>query len=395
MRPLQPLLPRVLAVLLGLVFTQAGAQQAAQDDKGKGCDPNQPDVCKLCVEPAAQEPTVCEGDERGKMIDRSATVEHAVAPSTEREGGEFGELDNSHLTVAERKHMLEGTAPATAPQATTKIEDQPTGANFASGRATLLPAAKQALDGLIGRLAGKQNARFELVGHTDNQRVALGEALRLYGNNQKLSEARALAVAAYLKERMGLQAGAFSVSGKGESQPIADNATAQGMAQNRRVEIRVWYDEPVAAAAAPVEGVVETDKCAPATGVSGGQPFSISVDGQPLDTDTRQIEADRQRCVDVALEKGEIQVKFDPMNVSPALNVWTTPSGVVRGRPIEFYSYSNYAYWIKKAEIRIFAKGQQPQEKPGAIVPVELGGAAKWQPPPKAPEEVLLPASRV
>ena len=67
-----------------------------------------------------------------------------------------------------------------------------------------------------------------VVGHTDS--------VGTDAYNQGLSERRAEAVKTYLVDR-GVDANLISVSGMGESQPVADNATADGREQNRRVEI--------------------------------------------------------------------------------------------------------------------------------------------------------------
>ena len=55
--------------------------------------------------------------------------------------------------------------------------------------------------------------------------------------NQSLSERRASSVAAYLINNSRLLRDRFYVQGRGETQPIASNATVEGRAQNRRVEI--------------------------------------------------------------------------------------------------------------------------------------------------------------
>lgn len=115
-----------------------------------------------------------------------------------------------------------------------------------------------------------------------------------------------------------------------------------------------------------------------------GLPFSISVDGQPVGGDTTRTEADRQRCVDVGLDRADIQIKYDAMNVAPALNVWAAPGAGVRGRPIVWRTYANYGWWLKKAEIRLFARGQAANETPLAVIPVEVGGEASWTPPAAA-----------
>lgn len=84
------------------------------------------------------------------------------------------------------------------------------------------------LGALAGNLQAYPNTSVQVVGHTDN----VGEA----GYNQSLSERRANAVAAVLINN-GVNPGRIRTYGRGESQPVASNLTAEGRAQNRRVEI--------------------------------------------------------------------------------------------------------------------------------------------------------------
>jgi outer membrane protein OmpA-like peptidoglycan-associated protein len=331
------------------------------------------------------------GDIRGKMVDHSDTLPMDPPSSSERESNRIDGMLPSALDIAERRTMLEAQAPQTPPTQTETMEDTLDSANFESGKATLLPRATQMLDGLVARLDSKSNIHFEIVGHTDSQRIA--PSLRpTFKDNQALSEARALAVANYLKQALHLPADSFAVSGKGETLPIADNGTPDGMAKNRRTMIRVWFDVTVSSPTPPapksVEKLVSEDFCAPKA-TATGQPFSISVDGRPLGADSDQTEADRERCVDVALAQSDIQIKYDPMHVAPALNAWVLPSGVARGKPAEFRTYTNYAWWLRKAELRIFAKGQNLQDAPLAVVPVSVGGGVAWAVPTSAPAELV------
>ncbi|MNP79807.1 Outer membrane porin F precursor [compost metagenome] len=57
--------------------------------------------------------------------------------------------------------------------------------------------------------------------------------------NQRLSQKRAQSVTDYLIESGVPRSNFVSVTGMGESQPVADNSTADGRAQNRRVEIKI------------------------------------------------------------------------------------------------------------------------------------------------------------
>lgn len=101
---------------------------------------------------------------------------------------------------------------------------------FAFDSARLTAAAMATLDGLVGRLSGADVQSIRIEGHTDS----VGSDTY----NQRLSERRATSVMDYLISR-GVAADRLSIRGFGESQPVADNASDDGRAQNRRVEIVV------------------------------------------------------------------------------------------------------------------------------------------------------------
>jgi type VI secretion system protein ImpK len=74
----------------------------------------------------------------------------------------------------------------------------------------------------------------QVTGHSDNQPIRTAE----FANNQVLSEKRAEAVAAVLKDK-GVVDARLTIRGQGDSLPLADNASAAGRARNRRVDVVV------------------------------------------------------------------------------------------------------------------------------------------------------------
>ena len=103
------------------------------------------------------------------------------------------------------------------------------GVNFETGKSTLTPESETILNGVAESLVANDSIRVEVVGHTDNTG---GLAL-----NRRLSQARAEAVRQYLASR-GVAEDRLRARGMGPDQPVASNRTAEGRAQNRRVELR-------------------------------------------------------------------------------------------------------------------------------------------------------------
>jgi outer membrane protein OmpA-like peptidoglycan-associated protein len=109
------------------------------------------------------------------------------------------------------------------------------GVLFASGQSTLLPSAQSSLNQVAEALKSAQDKKILIEGHTDSR----GSATL----NQNLSKARADSVASYLVSQ-GVEQDRITTAGLGPSRPVADNATAEGRANNRRVEIIIQQGEP-------------------------------------------------------------------------------------------------------------------------------------------------------
>ena len=99
---------------------------------------------------------------------------------------------------------------------------------FATATATLSDASQSELDRIAQILQRNDHLKFEVAGHTDNT----GN----YQRNVNLSQRRAEAVRQYLVDQ-GVAADRLTAKGYGSDQPVADNASAEGRARNRRVEL--------------------------------------------------------------------------------------------------------------------------------------------------------------
>lgn len=101
---------------------------------------------------------------------------------------------------------------------------------FASNKSELLPAAQNRLNQVADALLGIKERKLTVEGHTDSQGSS--------DHNQKLSQQRADAVRSYLISR-GYPSDLIQAQGIGENRPVANNSSAEGRANNRRVEIIV------------------------------------------------------------------------------------------------------------------------------------------------------------
>ncbi|MDC0738008.1 OmpA family protein [Cognatishimia sp. SS12] len=99
---------------------------------------------------------------------------------------------------------------------------------FATDSSSVRPDLQRDLRAIAGNLNAYPNSTIQVIGHTDN----VGDATY----NQDLSLRRANSVASVLRNA-GVPSSRILAMGRGEDQPVASNLTAEGRAQNRRVEI--------------------------------------------------------------------------------------------------------------------------------------------------------------
>ena len=107
--------------------------------------------------------------------------------------------------------------------------------SFSSGSAALQSGFEDTLIS-VGDALSNTGGQVRVEGHTDNIPVAFSERFR---SNWDLSSARSAAVANFLLDNSQLQPGRVTITGLADSEPIADNGTAAGRAQNRRIEVIV------------------------------------------------------------------------------------------------------------------------------------------------------------
>jgi outer membrane protein OmpA-like peptidoglycan-associated protein len=130
----------------------------------------------------------------------------------------------------ELEAQLSGSGVGVARQGDNLVLRMPSDVTFASNQSSINPGFNATLDDVAAVLNRYDQSIVDIIGHADSDGAD--------DYNLDLSRRRASSVAQYLVNR-GVLADRLYVDGKGESAPIASNATAEGKAQNRRVEILI------------------------------------------------------------------------------------------------------------------------------------------------------------
>ena len=141
------------------------------------------------------------------------------------------DLDSDGDGVTDDKDLCPDTPAGTKVNATGCAEEVGfviKGINFATGSAKLTPESTAILDRVAEKLLANPGIKITVDGHTDSTGSKAG--------NTRLSKARAQAVVDYFVGK-GISADNLVARGFGPDRPVADNKTAAGRAQNRRVEI--------------------------------------------------------------------------------------------------------------------------------------------------------------
>ncbi|HZY48947.1 MAG TPA: OmpA family protein [Devosia sp.] len=131
---------------------------------------------------------------------------------------------------AELRAQLQSTGVSVTRVGNQIILNMPSNITFDTDSATVKPDFNQTLVS-VGLVLKKFNKTIvDVYGHTDNTGTE--------AHNQDLSQRRAVSVATILANQ-GIDQRRFYIEGKGETDPIASNATETGRTQNRRVEIQI------------------------------------------------------------------------------------------------------------------------------------------------------------
>ena len=152
-----------------------------------------------------------------------------IGKKMDKKAEELKALENAQVETVEDQNGLEAI----------KVTFN-SGILFDTNKADLKQASKNELSQFATKMSDMVDTDITIYGHTDSS-----------GNdaiNQPLSEKRAQSVADYLKN-CGISSSRMPVEGKSSSMPVADNATKEGKAQNRRVEIYITANQKMIEAA--------------------------------------------------------------------------------------------------------------------------------------------------
>jgi flagellar motor protein MotB len=273
----------------------------------------------------------------------------------------------------------------------TRVYDSPSGGIdpilFENGQPVVPTGTAERLHRIMDEIKDKTNVRLRFVGYTSNERLDRRTAA-VYGDDIGWSTARARRAMATVSDRMTLTEPQAEFEGRGYVQ--SDDVVNAGFIESdtSRVMVQVVYDE--LAILDDYEGV---DITRLTREVSPADPFGlnlmrITVDGKPIDDPGKSI-PDVQRCIDVALEKAQVEFKHDNLKLEPRLNVTAWPR-TIRYQDLEesefaenlvqFRMYTNYRSFIERAEVRIFEEDQSDRDTPLAVIEMDGDGMAQWQP---------------
>src|SRR5499433_1179444 len=272
----------------------------------------------------------------------------------------------------------------------TRIYDPPWGSipplELANGQPIIPPGFAANLHRALTDIADRTNARLRFIGYTKNERLDRRTA-SVYSDDIGLSAARARRAMDTLIKDPLLSGARSEHEGRGYVQ--ADDVVNAGFLQGQEsfVRVQVVYDERL-----PLDNYEGVDITRLNQEVRPKSPYElnvmrITVDGKPID-DPGRSSSDIQRCTDVALDNAKIHFRFDNLESRRRLGVAANPFAVAvsesRGAPaasvVHFRMYSNYASFIKRAEIRIFEQQESLQAMPLKIIAVDDAGLAEWHP---------------
>lgn len=236
-----------LQALAGLSVT-LGRKRPEPPPKVEPVDPdrdkdgilNEVDECPDAVGPA---PSGCPDTDGDGFIDKLDQcievpgVEPDGCPLKDSDDDKILDIDDDCVFEKETYNGIddEDGCPDEVPPELIVFKGALEGIAFDFGKDTIRPDSKPVLDDVVAKLKKFPGVRVTIVGHTDN--VGSPEA------NLDLSRRRAASVKQYLVDG-GIDESRIETDGKGDTEPVGDNETEAGRAQNRRIVFDIVANEP-------------------------------------------------------------------------------------------------------------------------------------------------------
>ena len=213
-------------------FQESGQQTSADESVIEKGDPGQ-NTGQTGEEPGTDEQTQQQQD--GQTAENQQLSEEELQEQYEQKGLEESEEMADKVSESAAKYGIQDQVEVSFNAQYVMITLN--GAVlFDSGSEVIKEEALPLVD-KVGRILDHYTSNIiEVEGHTDNVPIHNGR----FEDNNILSMYRALSVADYLREVTTLDPAHIKSSGRGDYVPIADNATAEGRALNRRVVIKIY-----------------------------------------------------------------------------------------------------------------------------------------------------------
>jgi flagellar motor protein MotB len=256
---------------------------------------------------------------------------------------------------------------------------------FKDGEPVIPAGFTERLARTLENVDDKVNVRLSFMGYTSNERLDRRTAM-VYGDDVGLSRSRARRAMEVVQNAMGLSVDQVEYDGRGYVH--SDDVVSTGFIQfdGSRVDVKIVYDELALLDDQENLQIDRIDQEAQALNPYALNLMRITVDGEPLYDPYKHTE-DIQRCTDVELERADIQFRFNNLQKKPRLYIAAWPNTIryqddadteVEDNKVSFRMYSNYQYFIDRAEVRLFNIDQSTQAEPVAVVPLDENHEGSW-----------------
>ncbi len=206
---------------------------------------------------------------------------------------------------------------------------------FESGRHAVSVDQEARLRTALEPVLGNTLLTVNSIGHADSQKLK-PHLVKIYGDNQGLSESRAEEVAGIIANELQIPRERVAMAGMSDRQPVASNRNDAGRALNRRVEVDLVYETSVQEVTTALD------------------PVEVSPGSKPLP------------------HAGVVRAVNDQRTQDPRLAVLAAPRTARSGtRDVRFHVYTNYPAFIAQMEVRVFASHDTDRVRPLAVLPFE------------------------